>query len=178
MFCCNVFKASCEAFRVPTQENIFSIIPNTIIFRLLSQMKFNRSRVKCFFSSRVHTPHLYLFVCFVVVCEIWRQRVKTNSRKKKLNFDIKFEAKVNSFEANREFHQLWQWLNWSVERFQSQTVSVCVDKARKSCENITKNKNGCRVTLNIHSYVVVLFFEVSSSKILQMYVSGLIASNS
>lgn len=64
----------CEAFRVSTQENIFSIIPNTIIFRLLSQMKFNRSRVKCFFSSRVHTPHLYLFVCFVVVSEVWRQR--------------------------------------------------------------------------------------------------------
>lgn len=62
-------KLRAKRFVCQHKKNIFSIIPNTIIFRLLSQMKFNRSRVKCFFSSRVHTPHLYLFVCFVVV---WR----------------------------------------------------------------------------------------------------------
>lgn len=45
-------------------KNIFSIVP-----RQPSQMKFNRCRDKCF-SVFGCSSHLYIVVCFVVVCEL------------------------------------------------------------------------------------------------------------
>lgn len=139
-------------------KNIFQLY-----FRLLSQMKFNRCRVKCFQFSGVH-PYLYLVVSFVAICQPTHESTRNIKRELKefyfVNFDIHFATKVIKIESENVLNRWEKNLISNLKGFHSKFIHNSSDRSEENCENITENKNGCRVTLKYVFFmlnVVVLF---------------------
>lgn len=162
MFCCNVFKASlnrlAKRFVSEHKKKIYSS-PNTFTFCLLSQMKFNRSRVKCFIFLGTLLPiFIYLFGCLSDL-----KAEKIYIQQGKLNLDIKLWKTSINLKTTENFISCVSGSIGVSFIFSHKRCRFVLKKLGKAEKISRKTKMAAEWPWNIQSHVVVLF-----SKFLQV----------